>query len=57
MKKKIKIKISTPKGNFEVEKFIKDIHEEEHYRNLEEKIAKHERDKEEQLYFYKQFGY
>jgi len=57
MKKRIKIKISTSKGNFEINKFIKNIQEEEEYRDLQDIISKYEKDKKEKLYFLKQFGY
>lgn len=57
MKKTIKIKISTSEGNFEINKFIKNIQEEEEDRDLQDKITKYEKDKEQKLYFLTQFGY
>tara|TARA_R110000803_G_scaffold71102_4_gene134179 strand:+ start:18889 stop:19068 length:180 start_codon:yes stop_codon:yes gene_type:complete len=56
-KKKAKVVIKLQNKEFTIERWIDKLQEEEHYLNLKDKIKEHENDKENQLYFYQQFGY
>lgn len=58
MARKLKIKVKLSKGReFIIEKWIKNLEEEEKDRYARKQIEEYERKKEHNLYFFQQFGY